>query len=196
MTFFLTKNSLICAKRKKTDFEGQERLRESVRARTSSLGIEAASRDQLKEYEERARARAAQGSLGAGLDLSKISNSLEQLSINANPEDQLSEEEQRQADEIGFKPFYEQMLYELGQSTFPDPPAVVIKVILILILGFTTGFTIIKTDSTVMEFYKASGILPRQEDIIEAQNRGMEMAKELTKTTSNPGNIDLPELSP
>jgi len=179
-----------------SDAEGQKRLRESVRARTSSLGIDAASQEKLKEYEERARARAASGSLDPKLDLSKISEGIENLAINFDPEDQLSEEEKREADELGFKPFYEQMLYELGQSTFPDPFNVVLKIILILFLGASTAFTIIKTDSSVMDFYIAQGLLPSSQDVTDAQNKGLEMAQELTKTRSNPGNLDLPDLSP
>jgi hypothetical protein len=153
-----------------------------------------ASTDALKEAEKRAQKRDGGGSFG-GLDLSQVSDGYEKLSINYEPEDEMSEEEMRTADPLGFQPWSEQYSFELKQSTFPDTVATLSKVALLIVLGLVTGFLIITTDKLVRNFYVDEGLLPSPEDVARAQSSGMEMAKELTKATISPG-TSLPDLSP
>lgn len=152
-----------------------------------------ASTGALEEAEKRASMRNAKGSFG-GLDLSQVSDGgYEKLSINYEPEDDMTEEEMRTADPLGFQPWSEQYSYELQESTFPNVSATLSKVALLIVLGVGTGTLIITTDKLVRQFYVDSGLLPSPADIQRAQDSGMEMAKELTKTTITPGN--LPDLS-
>jgi hypothetical protein len=154
-----------------------------------------ASTDALKEAEKRAQKRDGGGSFG-GLDLSQISDGgYEKLSINYEPEDEMTEDEMRTADPLGFQPWSEQYAFELKESTFPDAVATLSKVALLIVLGLGTGFLIITTDKLVRNFYVDEGLLPSPEDVARAQSSGMEMAKELTKATVSPG-TSLPDLSP
>lgn len=154
-----------------------------------------ASQDAMKAMEERAAKRAGSGAL----DLSQVSDGFEKLSINFDPEDEMSEEEMRQADPLGYQPMSEQYMFELKETTFPGAIATISKVGLLIVLGVVTGFIIISTDKLVRDLYVDQGMLPTKEDIAKAQSSGLEMAQELTKKTSSPGAVSsggLPDISP
>jgi hypothetical protein len=152
--------------------------------------METASTDALAEVEARAANRGGGSSFG-GLDLSQVTDGYDKLSINYEPEDEMTEDEMRQADALGFQPWSEQYLYELKESTFPDLVTTVSKVGLLIVLGIITGFLIITTDKTVKEFYVNQGILPSPADVEKAQQSGMQMATELS---TSPSNLKLPDL--
>ena len=50
------------------------------------------------------------GSSFGGLDLSQVTDGYDKLSINYEPEDEMTEDEMRQADALGFQPWSEQYL--------------------------------------------------------------------------------------
>ena len=158
--------------------------------------MEAASQDALREVEKRAAQRGGSvGSSFAGLDLSKVSDGgYEKLSINYDPEDEMTEQEMRQADPLGFQPVLDQYTFELKETTFPDLGTTISKVGLLIALGLVTGLLIINTDKTVRNFYVVQGLLPSPEDVAAAQTSGMEMAKELVQGTTSPSNLQLPDI--
>ena len=177
-----------------SEASAQEALRDAVKARTMTLGMETASQDALKEVEKRAAQRGSSSSFG-GLDLSKITDGgYEKLSINYEPEEEMTEEEMRQADPLGFQPALEQYKFELKETTFPDAGTTLAKVGLLIALGLVTGLLIINTDKTVRNLYVSQGLLPSADDVRAAQTSGMEMAKELVQGTTSPTNLQLPDI--
>lgn len=157
--------------------------------------MDAASNDAMKAMEARAAKRAGSGAL----DLTQISDGFENLAINFDPEDEMTEEQMREADPLGYKPVSEQYMYELQETTFPGALATISKVALLIVLGVVTGTLIITTDKTVRDIYVSRGYLPSKEDIANAQSSGIEVANELTKKTVSPGAVStgsLPDISP
>jgi hypothetical protein len=152
-----------------------------------------------KEFIAEAAARAAMrgGSSSGGLDLSKVSDGSSQiLSINYDPEDELTEEEKKSSDPLGYKPFQEQMNFELGETTFPDVGATFSRVVLLVALAFSTGFLIIETDSVVRELYMSKGFIPRPEDIMNAKDAGLKLSHELAAKVVEKasGGLSLPDV--
>jgi hypothetical protein len=139
--------------------------------------------------EQRAAQRGSSNMFSGMVDLSKVTsseNSFDKLSINYDPEDEMTEEEMRLADPLGYQPVLEQYLFELKETTFPNLTTTVSKVGLLIALGFVTGALILQTDQTVRALYVQRGMLPSPEDIRVAQSSGLELAKELVKDTTSP----------
>jgi hypothetical protein len=165
-----------------SEFESQEKVRNAIRARTGVLGMEESqvSKEFIAEAAARAAMRGGSGSSMGGLDLSKVSDGSSQiLSINYDPEDEMTEEEKLASDPLGYKPFTEQLNFELGETTFPDIGATFSRVVLLVALAFSTGFLIIETDALVRELYMSKGFIPRPEDIMNAKDAGLKLSQEL-----------------
>jgi hypothetical protein len=151
--------------------------------------MQEASKEAIAAAAQRAQQR-TQTSFG-GLDLSKISNDYEKLSINYEPEDEMTEEEMRAADPLSFeKSFPQQLIYELNETTFPNLGATLSKVALLIGLGAITGLLIVGTDRGVRDFYVSQGLLPSAEDIQKAQQAGLKAAQELTKPGTTLPDLD------
>ena len=183
----------------KSEYNSQEKVRDAIRARTGSLGLEESqvSKEFLAEAAARAAMRSGSGGGGGSrLDLSKISDgSSKILSINYDPEDEMTQEEMESADPLGFKPFQEQMTFEFGQTTFPDLFSTFSRVVVLVIVAFTTGFLIITTDSLVREVMMAKGFIPRPEDIINAKEAGLALSQELAKkVAADSQGLSLPDI--
>jgi len=182
-----------------SEYNSQEKVRDAIRARTGSLGLEESqvSKEFLAEAAARAAMRSGSGGGGGSrLDLSKISDgSSKILSINYDPEDEMTQEEMESADPLGFKPFQEQMTFEFGQTTFPDLFSTFSRVVVLVIVAFTTGFLIITTDSLVREVMMAKGFIPRPEDIINAKEAGLALSQELAKkVAADSQGLSLPDI--
>lgn len=160
-----------------------------------------------KEFLVEAAARAAnRNSKPSILDLSKVSDGSQQiLSINYEPEDEMTEEEMKTADPLGLESWKGQIQFELGETTFPDLPSTLSRVVLLVILAFTTGFLIISTDSLVRELMMSKGFIPRPEDIMNAKEAGLKLSQELAQkvimenaatAASNTGGWSLPDIGP
>lgn len=164
--------------------EAADRIRAAIQARSADLGMEES--EESKKAVEEAAERARQNILNqqSGLDLSQISDgSKEKLNVYYEPEDDMTEEEMKEADVLGQQPFLEQMSYEIGESTFPDPLAVTIKIVILAVSAVLSAIGVVNWDRAVRAFYKGQGILPTAEDIANAQQSGMQMAQELSNPT-------------
>jgi len=125
-------------------------MRAAIRARAQDLGVEKSKVSQ--QYIEEAAKRAAQSqgdSRPGGLDLSQISSGNEPGSktdkwddslptMLYDPADELTEEEQAQADVVGELPIFEQAMTEIKASKWPDLPTVIREVaVMFVVVAFT-----------------------------------------------------------
>ena len=151
-------------------------MRAAIKARTQDLGLEKSKISQQYIDEAYKRARQAQGDRRPGeLDLSQISSGDEPGSKNKwdeslptmmyNPEDELTEEEQAEADTVGQLPIFEQAMIEVKASKWPDLFTVVREVIVMFLVVAVTAGIIVGWDGFLREFYSDLGLIPRPEDI-------------------------------
>jgi len=156
-------------------------MRAAIRARAESLGVEKSKVSQ--QYIEEARARAVQGAAEArsrppgSLDLSQISTGDEPRRKGADkwddtlptmlydPADELTKEEQAEADKVGLLNPWEQAVYEFKESTWPGPPAVIKQVFVLAAVVCVTLVVIVGWDGVVRNVYTDMGMIPRKEDI-------------------------------
>jgi len=152
-------------------------MRAAIRARAQDLGVEKSKVSQ--QYIEEAAKRAAQSqgdSRPGGLDLSQISSGNEPGSktdkwddslptMLYDPADELTEEEQAQADVVGELPIFEQAMTEIKASKWPDLPTVIREVAVMFVVVAFTATVIIGADGALREFYTNLGMIPRPEDI-------------------------------
>eukprot|EP00429_Kryptoperidinium_foliaceum_P004053 CAMPEP_0176007070 /NCGR_PEP_ID=MMETSP0120_2-20121206/3043_1 /TAXON_ID=160619 /ORGANISM="Kryptoperidinium foliaceum, Strain CCMP 1326" /LENGTH=295 /DNA_ID=CAMNT_0017339819 /DNA_START=62 /DNA_END=949 /DNA_ORIENTATION=- len=156
-----------------------ERFRAAIKQRADSLGIEEAkvSKEMIKEKEERVKAALESGAdmsqMSQMLDLSQISSTAprgedeDKPSIFYEPEDDMTEEEMKEADPDGFKSIPDWAMKELSLTTWPSPLAALKEVaILIAAVALTTTF-IVNWDAFLREFYTNLGFIPRPEDIMQ-----------------------------
>lgn len=193
------------------DVDDSDRIRKALQARTSELGMEESeeSRLAIEAMAERARNRAAGGSTGSDLDLSQISSGGKQddtMSIYYEPEDDMTEEEMKEADTLGQEPFFDQMIYEVKESTFPSASNVAIKVVLLVGFAIFSSFCVIKWDATIRAFYASQGMIPTTEEIAAISENAMRMAQDLNAqsvqsaassaaASSSSSGLTLPDLS-
>ena len=111
-----------------------------------------------------------------GLDLSQISSTGprgEDGDVPAmfyEPENEMSEEEMKEADPDGQLPIPEQVANEIAQSSWPTPFAALKEVFLLIFIVLATAFGIVNFDSLMRETYMNLGILPRPEDVMEGSD--------------------------
>lgn len=169
-----------------SDSETQERWRDMVKARTESLGMEESvvSKQAIEAMKARAAQRAGAGPLADMVDLSQVTYGSEEkksvLSIDYNPEDDLTDEQMERADPVGQLNIFEQLSTELKEILFPDVQTILFKVVLLVVLAVTSSTLILTTDHYVRELYEYFGILPTVEDIQAASENSMRLAQELT----------------
>lgn len=157
-----------------------------VKARTESLGMEESvvSKQAIEAMKARAAQRAGAGPLADMVDLSQVTYGSEEkksvLSIDYNPEDDLTDEQMERADPVGQLNIFEQLSTELKEILFPDVQTILFKVVLLVVLAVTSSTLILTTDHYVRELYEYFGILPTVEDIQAASENSMRLAQELT----------------
>lgn len=166
-----------------------EKMREAIRARASSLGVEKSVLSQ--QYIEEAKARAQQnvGQAPGQLDLSQISTGNEPRkqadwdeslpTMMYNPEDELTEEEQREIDKVGQLPFWEQFLSEVRAAQWPDFWSAGREVLLLFLVAGLSGLIIINFDQAVRSVYTNLGFIPTKDDI-PGQLEGLDLPEGFT----------------
>ena len=153
-------------------------MRAAIRARAQDLGVEKSKVSQQYIEDAQKRAAQAQGDNRPGqLDLSQISTGDEPGSKNNNkwdesmpnmmydPADELSDEEQAEADTVGQMSIIDQAITEIKASKWPDLGSVLREVAIMFVVVAVTGGIIIGSDSALRELYTDIGIIPRPEDI-------------------------------
>lgn len=164
-----------------------EQMREAIRARAESLDIEKSkvSADYVaaktKAAQEAGSASAAEenSDMFGGLDLSQISSEKvggsdwdEELpNMFYDPEDDLSKEEQEEADPLMTKSFVEQATTEIGSSKWPGPLAALREVALMLVVVVITATIIIAWDQILRGVYTGFGFIPSADDLTNYATR-------------------------
>lgn len=177
-----------------------DQMREAIRARTASMGIEKSkvSADYIAQRQQEAMsagsAKAADeatsgDSMFGGLDLSQISttkvpskaatknglwldNEEEMPSMFYDPEDELSMEERAEVDPVGQKSFVEQGLNELQNAKWPSPMAALREVALMIVIIALTGALIIGWDKVIRTLYTdILHFIPSKQDLANYMNR-------------------------
>lgn len=157
-----------------------DRMRAAIRARAQDLGVEKSKVSQ--QYIEDAENRAAQAQ-GEGrpvqgqLDLSQISSGNEPggkrkekwdeslPNMMYDPADDLTDEEQAEADFVGELPIFEQVVTEVKASKWPNFATVIREVVVMFVVVVATGGLIIGWDGALRNFYTGLGMIPTPEDI-------------------------------
>lgn len=81
------------------------------------------------------------------------------------PENEMSEEEMKEADPLGQKTLLEQAKAEIAETIWPTPFAALKEVaILVVAIAFTAGL-IIGWDNVLRNFYTDIGLIPGPEDL-------------------------------
>lgn len=153
-------------------------MRAAIRARAKDLGVEKSKVGQ-QYFDDAARRRVeqARGDNRPGqLDLSQISTGNEPGSNNNkwdesmpnmlyDPADELSDEEQAEADTVGQMSIIDQAMTEIKESKWPDLSTVIREVVVMFFVVAFTGGIIIGADRALRDIYTDIGIIPRPEDI-------------------------------
>ena len=165
-----------------------EQMRKAIRARTADLGMEKSkvSEDYIREKQAAAaaagsaQAASESGDMFGGLDLSQISSSRQSSSSQwdesmpsmlYNPEDEMTQQEQEEADPLMTKSPLQQGLYELQNAKWPDFVTAVREVGLMLVVIAITAVLIIGWDRVLRGLYTNFGFIPSKEDLANYANR-------------------------
>ena len=151
-------------------------MRAAIRARAQDLGVEKSKVSQQYIEDAQKRAAQSQGDNRPGqLDLSQISNGYERGSKDKwddsmpnmlyDPADELSDEEQAEADKVGQMSIIDQAITEVKASKWPDLGTVIREVAIMFVVVAATGGIIIGADRSLREIYTDIGMIPRPEDI-------------------------------
>jgi hypothetical protein len=128
-----------------------------------------------------------------GLDLSKISPvatasksewNEDMPTLFYEPEDEMTIEEQEEADPVMKMNLIDQAMNEFSNSKWPGVGAALKQVVLIVIFGAFTAFLVIGADRFLREFYMSIGFIPTKEDIANYASRfnGIELPSGWTDT--------------
>ena len=165
-----------------------ERVRAAIRERTAGLGIEKsqATADYIARKEEAARSGGPSSqsdpNVFGGLDLSQISDtklkgsqstdwSDDMPSMLYDPQKELTQEEQEEADPLMTKSIVEQYTYEISQSKFPTPVEALRQVgIMVIVVAFMT-FLVFFWDKVLREVYTSIGFVPSEEALTNYASR-------------------------
>ena len=156
-------------------------MRRAIQERAKSLGVKKATLSQqyIEEQRQRAlneRANRASGAIPT-LDLSQISTGNERKkpsnsqwdeslpSMMYDPADDMTPEEQAEADQVGQLPLWEQFMTEIKASKWPDFPSVIREIGILSVVVSLSAVMIINWDSTLRQFYTGLGMLPTKEQV-------------------------------
>jgi len=153
------------------------RVRAAIKERTQSLGMEksqvsAEAIEDAQKKAESSRASQEQGEMAQLLDLTQISNAAPRGPDEDIPamfydvEDDMTEEEMKEADPDGYKSIPEQVLKEVGAAEWPTPGAALREVVVLILSIVLSAVVIVNWDSFLRETYVNYGLLPRPEDIM------------------------------
>jgi hypothetical protein len=113
------------------------------------------------------------GQMGQMLDLTQISDTAPRgqdnddiLSFFDEPEDDMSEEEMKEADPTGQMSIQDWALYEFKETNWPTPVAALKEVFILISSIAITAFLIVEWDMFLRETYTGLGFIPRPEDIM------------------------------
>jgi hypothetical protein len=111
--------------------------------------------------------------MGQMLDLTQISDTVPRgqdsediLSFFDEPEDEMSEEEMKEADPTGQMSLQDMALFELKETDWPTPFAALKEVLILVGTIAVTAFLIVTWDSFLRDTYTSLGLIPRPEDIM------------------------------
>lgn len=178
-----------------------EKVRAAIRARTSNLGIEKSkvSADYVQKKQEQAieaggaRAASENNDMFGGLDLSQIRTEAVPLRSSSSPwadadgevpsmffepQNELTEQEQAEADPLGQKSFKEQYLYEFQQIKWPGPGSALREIGLMAVVVVVTAALVIGWDKLLRDLYTdVLHFIPSKEDMANYANRfaGLEL---------------------
>eukprot|EP00980_Cylindrotheca_fusiformis_P026300 scaffold15772_cov162-Cylindrotheca_fusiformis.AAC.2 len=157
--------------------EDINRVRDAIRQRTQSLGIEKSkiSMEAIQAAEERAKSGAANSGESSfqQLDLSKITSDSPRGKGDNVPamffdaEEELTEEEMAEADPDGQLSLKDQALKEIGAATWPTPVSALKEVVLLIAVVAFTAALIINWDNFLRELYTSIGLIPSEDDLMK-----------------------------
>jgi hypothetical protein len=135
------------------------------------LGIEKSkvTAEAIQAAQERAKSELA--NRGSTLDLSQISNTAprepeeDQPAMFYKPEDEMSDEEQVEADPDGQLSIPDQIMIELKAASWPTTGAAFREVFVLIAVVIFTAFLVIQWDSFLRETYTGLGFIPSAEDL-------------------------------
>ena len=178
-------------------------MRAVIRARTAEMGLEKSrvSAEYIESKKERAIQSGPSGPSDpdqfAGLDLSKISSvgapsssssqwNEDMPSMFYDPEDELTLEEQEEADPIMKLNPVDQGRNELRNAKWPDMGSALREVVLMLVVVALSAVLIIGWDKILREVYTTLGFIPTKEDIANYASRfdGLDLPKGWTDNMS------------
>uniref|UniRef100_A0A7S1UPP0 Transmembrane protein n=1 Tax=Grammatophora oceanica TaxID=210454 RepID=A0A7S1UPP0_9STRA len=181
-------------------------LRDAIRERTSSLGVEEAvlSKEYVKAARQRAlEGRGSKGNDWAGIDLSKISqeeappgpddddeedddlmnpfkNPFKGLDAIKEAEESMTEEMKRETDPLMYEPWNVQVWETFKSIDWPTLNTVLIQVVVLFVGLFVACFTVIKTDLYSRKFFEFIGAAPTQDEIVEYIEAQKALVQELS----------------
>jgi len=139
-----------------------DNMRSEIQSRASDLSLErsVATAEAIKL----AAARAASGASDAepSLDLSK----LEQDPFK-DPKYELTDEQKREVDKVGYEPVWTQAIEEFKSTKFPTFDAIFKLSILMVIIFVTTAGIIIKTDEFLRYIYTEWELIPAPNQVFD-----------------------------
>lgn len=181
-------------------------MRAAIRARTADLGIEKSkvSAEYIRKKQAKAQSAgtaaaaesSAQTDTFAGLDLTKISSVPESPekkwdedmpSMFYDPEDELSKEEQEEADPTMKLNPIEQGLTEFQAAKWPDWGSALREVGLMIVIVAISAVLIIGWDTVLRSIYTSLGFIPTAEDVANYASRfdGLDLPKGWTDNMSD-----------
>lgn len=161
-------------------------MRAAIQARAQSLDIEKSkvSADYIASRQAAAMKAGSAGALDesndmfGGLDLSQINSEKTGNEWNEDmptmfydPEDEMTKEEQEEADPLMTKSFVEQASAEIAGSKWPGPLAAIREVGVMLVVVAFTFVVIINWDKFLREVYTGIGFIPSADDLANYANR-------------------------
>lgn len=176
------------------------------------MGIEKSvvSEQAQRDMEERAKQRAAnrraggpgvlggnddiddkKGTVFGGVDLSQITTDLARGDTDDNlpsmffePESVMSEEEMMEADPVGTMSVVDQLKDTVDSATWPTPQSAVKDVLILISTVLLTTTLVLGWDGFLREAYTDIGIIPRQEETVNAIDQGLKVPESWTNNMS------------
>jgi len=182
--------------------EQRRRIREVLRARAEANGIQKADMTKVKELQDRV-AKQTLAARSGGFDLSEFTDEFEAPKITKKKEidyeKEMTEEERREADPLGFEPIWKWFYEETKEIEWSGWKRTVEVGIKLAIFSKAGEYLLISSDARIEQFMLDVGKFPTKMDIDAARSQRLEMAKELANEATNPGNLNnlnLPPISP
>ena len=152
-----------------------ERFRQAIKERADALGIEESkmSQEAVQAAQERAKAVLANQGSGQMLDLSQITQTAPRgkdddlPAFLYDPEDEMTEEEMKEADPDGQLSIPQWAAKELSATSWPTPFAALKEVIVLVATIALTAAIIIGWDNVLRTAYTDFGFIPKPEDIMQ-----------------------------